>query len=392
MKNKYLILILLILPQIAFTKTPLASQCVPAKELIPFPKNIELARYHRFSPDGNTVLSSFGAMDHKNNVMLIRISSDETGANTTEVMLTTMKDETYPVEGMKNKPGNYEWSLLTSPYDDKAMGFYEIGTDTKNDVLKHGEAAKAIYSDPNHTEYYHSAAAVPSASGDTSNFRVMLYQKQRMKDYKMTKNTDGSLKVLETSKAYSPCKNLETMTGPILSKDSSMISFTKWDKTSIYKIDYTKKECHLVREIGYSTGKVSFNYPNQEPVVVFGTKLTYEKDGIVRSVNAVQTFNYKEDGLTDVERIKNISEIRKEQAMGYPGILSDGRVMYISRRINANGEAEEFIVRADPKQINNNGSINKEAAKNGICTKKLRAYIPSIESRKESSGSSVIQE
>ncbi len=356
----------------------MVPQCVPPREVIPFPANMNRGQYYRFSPDGDKVIVSSGSIQgHRNSIGLIHIQKDKDGKEVAKSIPTLMYDETYPVEGMKNKNGKYEWKILTSPFDprDSGMLFYEINTDRENDVLKNGENASHIFNDPQHDQWYHSAASAPTASGDTSNFKVMLWSDQRMKDYKMSKNPDGSTKIEATSQQYRPCTNLETISGPIISKDASMVAFSQNYSTVIYKFN-DDKTCDLVRNLNYSTGKVSFNYPDQEPVVAFNTDVTNEVDGNYRRYQAVQIFNYGDDSLDDNERTKNITDPKLDYSQGYAGMLADGRVMYITQRtsIDEDGfeDTQTFIVRADPKQLNNDGTVNLEAAKKNKCTKSLQ--------------------
>ena len=73
----------------------MVPQCVPPREVIPFPANMNRGQYYRFSPDGDKVIVSSGSIQgHRNSIGLIHIQKDKDGKEVAKSIPTLMYDET----------------------------------------------------------------------------------------------------------------------------------------------------------------------------------------------------------------------------------------------------------------------------------------------------------
>jgi len=411
----------LILTAFSFSSFAMANNCIEPKVFIDYPSDMSTGRYYRFSPEGDKVIVSGGRVNDKGNTVgVIKINKSSDGKFMTESIPTKMANEAYPVEGMKNNKGDYEWSIVASPYDrdggNQSMKYYQM--DGENGVEKKGMDSGAIFSDDQHDQYYHSAGTHKN-DGNKSKFKVMLWSNQKIKEFESVTKPDGTKEIKALTGTYHPCPNIDRMSGPIISKDAKYVSFTGTSNgrssTVIYEMldegllevatepvrNETKKErrkrlkrekknktasaspavaptgrnCRVVSELGYSTSKVSFAYPDQEPLVGFHKSAQYEVDGQLNRREAIYVYNYGDPEITEENRTRLISDPKTEKAQGYPGMLADGRVMYMAKVIktDADGftEVQNKIVIADPGQINSDGSINTNPTK--CIEKKLTA-------------------
>lgn len=365
-------LILLAIFSTAFIATELHSkECVPAKEYIDFPEEIDYGMYYRFSPDGSQIIASMDFNNPNDGVSLINIREDESGTKKASVIHTKMHGEAYPVEGYINsQERKYEWKLISSPRDSNggtySMKYFEVNTGGPNDVSLRNNVSDFVFEDKKHNEYYHSAGTLTPQADGKVRFRTMLWSNSRIKDYEMTEKPDGSRSVKATSGTYDPCGNLGQMQGPILSKDTNFVSFTQGHSTVIYSIDYKSKECKLVSSLGYNTSKVSFSYPSESQRVGFKGSLSVETESGPIHASGIFTYNFMGSDLPENQRTQLISDPKKEEASGYPGFLEDGRGMYIANVKQTSPEGAVYhrdqIVIADAKQLKADGSIDPNPA------------------------------
>lgn len=343
-----------------FSGVSIANICVPAREVIDYPNNMSQGRYYRFSPDGNKVIVS-GSVDGEGEIGVINITN-QNGTKVAVAHASNMANETYPVEGMRRN-GVHETALLASPYDDSVggMGYYIGNENSDRNVFNKGATGAAIFVDKEHDQYYHSTAASSEVNGTTDTFRTMLWSDQRMKDYKILRDNSGEITGIEaTSETYNPCTNLSSMEGPIISKDATEVSFSSNEGTVIYRMDPETKKCKKIRSLGYQTSKVNFGYPEHGKRVGFQARRSITSDSGVRNVSGVYTYNYSEGDMDEDDRTSLISG-PNEMTRGYPGMLADGRVMYIANiEVEEDGfeELQTKLVIADPSQINPDGTIN----------------------------------
>lgn len=343
-----------------------AKTCHPAKELIDYPADIRGGQYFRFSPDGKQIIASSVYGSGGGNVAIMKIEEDEEGKKTAVTVPTYLSNEAYAVEGMRNKNRTYEWELISAPPSGRGpTKFYEANTGSDFDVVNKGTRADVLYTDRAHGQYYHSTAAFKGPDGSTDYFRNLLWRRNQIKDYKISRKADGSIKDIEPlTETYQICTNVGQMSGPIISKDTQHVSFSDGYGTVVYKINYETKECELVADLGYSTSKTSFAYPGQKKLGFEAHRLI-ESDRGVQSAQGVFVYDFDmENGKSEEERTTLVSDPSNESSDGYPGFLEDGRVIYIAHvEVVEDGYPERLtkIVIVDPKQLNSDGSVNKNA-------------------------------
>ncbi len=161
----------------------MAKECIEKRRFVPVPGAIGL--YQRVHPSGKYTMASINGQ-----VIIFDLTT-----NPARAIKTSMNDETYPVEG--------SWDLLASPnHDDEGMNYFSF-----DEVLRDGRKAQAKFNDPEHNEYYHSAAEFPDSTKEKRHFRTALYTKLRYRDYTMTPASLGRPAV-QKSEIKSLCEQI----------------------------------------------------------------------------------------------------------------------------------------------------------------------------------------
>ncbi len=321
---------------LALTLLILLSRTIAAKECIEKRKFIavkgDLGMYQRVHPSGNFVMSSVGD----------RIKIFDLRTNPATAVDTPMKSEAYPVEG--------SWELIASPdHPVEGMKYFSF-----NEALREGRAVKAKFNDPEHDEYYHSAAEFPDSTKEKLHFRTSLYTQLKYRDYVVTQNSGDEPPRVEKSTVKSLCKETKDFSQPILSKDglyvggiahSAKLKGPFSQTLQIFRIDGEK--CVPVSDAGFATSKPSFAYPEKDkaPKLVF-TGETLEPAFVVPISNRIgdRTAAYIFDSGTG--RTVKISQ--PGESPQYPGFTRDGRVIYAGLQ---NGRKGFYVV--DPGQVEN---------------------------------------
>lgn len=160
-----------------------AKECIEKKRFVPVKGDMGI--YNRMHPSGNFVMSTIDD----------RVVIYDLRKNPAKRIETPMNDETYPVEG--------SWDLIASPnHADLGMKYFSF-----DEVLRDGKGARAKFNDPEHNQYYHSAAEFADSTKEKRKFRTALYSKLKYRDYAVTPTSRGAPKV-EKSAIYSLCAKI----------------------------------------------------------------------------------------------------------------------------------------------------------------------------------------
>jgi hypothetical protein len=329
----------------------LLAKCVAARQVVSYPEDLpNVGMYHRVHPSGQYIIAS-GAAEGvgENRVAIIDLTTkDAEGKPVAKAVKTPMINETYPVEGT--------WNLLASPRnfnreDSPGMRYYRLG-----DVLEKSADAKPVMNDPEHDQWYHSAAELPGSTKDKPKFRTMLYG-ERYRDYTMSFDKNGVVKESTKSETKRACQNLtDRLASPILSKDGTEVAATNSGKTVIYKIK-DDSSCEVVDDLGVYTSKVNFSYPKAgtKGSVVFHGNFTSLVDGVPTAARGVFLYNRDTKITQKLSDAKTAEEYTQTQP-SYPGMTKDGRVVYINIK-------KREIVTVDPNQLLADGSENPDKTK-----------------------------
>lgn len=317
------------------------AKCVPAKVTIDYPDEVpHVGMYHRVHPTGKYIIAS-GAVQGagENRIAVIDLTSKDSDGNIeAKYIPSPLIDETYPVEG--------SWSHLASPRNrgtaQDGMRYYKF-----SDILEKNKDATPVFNDPQHDQWYHSAAELPGSKPEKYKFRTMLYG-NRYRDYSFTYDKDGRMTDKTQTETKSACTNLtQHLDSPILSKDGTEIAHNTGNGTVIYKIK-DDASCEAVDTIGYFTSKVSFSYPKagKKGAIAFNANARHMVNGTPTQSNGI--FIYDRDSK-ETRRITTA----QENSAAYPGYLQDGRVAYILKN-------ERQIVIVDPNQLNDDGTTKQD--------------------------------
>lgn len=314
------------------------AACIPARVEVDYPEDApSVGMYHRVHPSGGYILGS-GIYKGESGVGIIDISAkDADGKIVARAIKTPMINETYPVEG--------SWSHLASPLHNDGMRYYKF-----DDILLKKQSADPVMNDPDHSNWYHSAAELPGSSKENFKFRTMLYGNE-YRDYQISYDKDGKLKGSSGTKTKMACLNLTNgLDSPILSKDGTEVAANVGHQTVIYKIK-DDSSCELVESLGFYTSKVNFSYPKppKKGQIVFKGSANVMVDGAPQRASGV--FMYDRDTKTTFR----LSSSNDEEP-SYPGMTLDGRVIY--QDIN-----NRKIIIVDPNQLKADGTESADKSK-----------------------------
>lgn len=328
----------------------LLAKCVPAKQVVAYPEDIpNVGMYHRVHPSGQYIIASGAAEGYgENRVVIIDLTTkNAAGKPVAKSVATPMINETYPVEG--------SWNLMASPRnfngDANGMRYYRM-----SDVLEKKADAKPVMNDPDHDQWYHSAAELPGSTKDKPKFRTMLYS-ERYRDYSISFDKNGAVKESTKTETKRACQNLtERLSSPILSKDGTEVAATNNGKTVIYKIK-DDSTCEVVDDLGVSTSKVNFSYPKAgtKGSIVFHGNFNTIVDGVPTASRGVFIYNRDTKQTQKLSDAKTAEEYNQFKP-SYPGMTKDGRVVYINI-------ATREIVTVDPNQLLADGSESPDKSR-----------------------------
>jgi hypothetical protein len=265
----------------------------------------------RVHPSGNYLLFS-GV-----NAVIV----DLTDRNHPKEIQTYMNREAYPVESSN------DWKWIASPNHDDKMRYYDF-----HDLLAKREHSQFVYEDAGLNEFYQSSAQLPSKAPGEFRFRTSIWTQLKYRDY--TAYFDGDIvpKRVEKTKVKSLCPNLKKFdfSQPILSKDGSEIAGLSKNKdgsetTKVYKIE--KPRCTLDYDVGYNTGKVSFNYPppGEKSMITFTATIANKgpNDSVSRTMRSgVWVFDPNKNKTYPISSADDAFKV------AYPGFTQDGRIFY----------------------------------------------------------------
>jgi hypothetical protein len=314
------------------------AACIPARVEVDYPEDApSVGMYHRVHPSGNYVLGS-GIFSGETGVGIIDLTAKDADGNiTAKAIQTPMINETYPVEG--------NWSHLASPLHNDGMRYYKF-----DEILDKKKDAKPVMNDPDHNNWYHSAAELPGSTPENFKFRTMLYGNS-YRDYELSYKKDGKLKDSTESKTKYACQNLtSSLNSPILSKDGTEVAANVGNQTVIYKIN-DDATCELVESLGFYTSKVNFSYPKppKKGQIVFKGSANIMVDGVPKRASGV--FMYDRD-----TKVTTRLSSGNDEEPSYPGMTLDGRVIYQDIR-------SRKIVIIDPNQLKADGTESSDKSK-----------------------------
>ena len=164
--------------------------CIPAREFVAVPESADY-RYFRYHPSGDFILASRGG-----GVIFDLSQRDSEGRRIVRKITTPLRDESYPVEA---QDGGWRW--ISSPYDDGALKYYDFQS-----LLDQGVAARSVFEDKEHNEYYHSSAELPDSTEEKRKIRTSLYDSAKVRDYELTKASGAGVTV-NKARVFKLCEN-----------------------------------------------------------------------------------------------------------------------------------------------------------------------------------------
>lgn len=244
-----------------------------------------------------------------------------------------VKGGSYAIDPYPTPDGKF----LTHPAVNDNVGgltFYDMKT-----VHRKGFQAKPLFTDKKMDNVYQSVGLVSMQGSNrntaTRTYRVINYEDMQMRDYRATFNADGSAKnIVPLGQVKNYCQNLRTKTKdydrdtPMLSKDGSMVSLAteelkkdgKWYySTKIFKLNGTTGHCTLVKDLGFRTSKVLFDY-KQEWIGYLST--SESNDPLKRTSGDKNAFI---TNLKTGETINLTPFATDAQTIGYPTFFPDGK-------------------------------------------------------------------
>ena len=353
MKNISFVLLFILFSFSSFAADPLCEIETEGK-FIPFRENnIPSGSYMRVHPSGDFVFHS------GQNVPIIDLrEKDDQGNIKPKVIPTPMFAEAYPIEG--------SWKFITSPLHKEGMKFFLF-----DDLLQKGKNAtppmvkmdgvEQAFQDKEFNNYYQSAAELAGGTAKQVTYRVAIYDTMKFREYKVNFE-NGTPTTVTRGPINKICKNLSLTRSstPIFSKDGTEIALntryanqSQSNTTKIFKLD-SNGDCEQVDDLGFSTGKVNFSYPEpgkKGKVAFIGSGNIQSATGVRPSTayyNIISTY----DRDTKVVQPVSVPYGKRNYQGMYPGFTKDGRIIFYES-FSQGGNKNTYGLRiAQPKNRN----------------------------------------
>ena len=301
-------------------------------------------KYIRVHPSGNFVLASLD----DGTAVLIDLRDKENP----KIIETPLRNEAAAVEP--------NWEFLSSPYAEGGMEYYAF-----DDVLKNGKAAKVVFSDRRHNEYYQSSAEVPGSKVNERKFVTLLFSTLSAREYTIKKVAEGKYKTT-TGKVSYLCENVQSnLIQPNISKDARFVAANEMDPKgqmrgiggAVILKRLPNGHCQIEDRVGFATGKMNFSHPQpgHKGFTAFSVNQTSQSSSGDMSMEDT-AFLYDRE----TKEMRLLSRPWEETSAQFPGFTKDGRVIYAAGRGDKAG-----LVIVDPKdlpKVPKEGDIFKDMA------------------------------
>lgn len=222
------------------------------------------------------------------------------------------------------------------------LRFYRF-KDLQKDLLNSKSKPKPFFESKEQAGYYQSAGILKDSGGKQVVRVLTAWGKGLLRDYEITKSSDGFTAKPLSAKPTEICRNISKdqidNEIPILSRDGKMLATrdNKTQTTKIFSIQMPTGNCKEIADLGVSTTKVSFSFDNRN--------VAYRTDHMTNgepSASRIHEFNLetKKDRLISTPL---------EHAAGAFAHRPDGTLMYDSK-VNVSKGKQSLVV-VDPRQI-----------------------------------------